>query len=437
LARLLAGELETQRGSLLRPADGAVALVGFEQQRQLMAHDNRFDDSDVREDAFDVGSRVRDVILQGRPADARYSSLVQRFRMAHILERGIRFISTGEARKTLLVRALLAAPEALILDNPYEGLDQASQQEMRGLLEELLQGELPVMVLVKQAEEIPAGITHVLALEHGLAIYQGPRAGYRPGAAAAQRIWPALPAASPVPVAAGQPLIELAGVNLSYGDTPVLRDIHWRLYPGDHCCIRGPNGAGKSSLLSLLTGDNHKVYGQPLSLLGRRRGSGESVWEVKALFGVVSTALQLQHIARVRVAEVVASGFFDSVGLYQDCSDQQRHQALAWLDIIGLQDQATQRFETLSFGEQRLALVARAMVKAPRFLVLDEPCLGLDTQHRADVLSLADHIAASGHTQLLYVSHSAGEAPRAINQWLDLVPHPDGGSTLRVSRRPD
>jgi molybdate transport system ATP-binding protein len=330
----------------------------------------------------------------------------------------------------------------LILDNPLEGLDRAARGEFIALLETLLAGAVPILLLLPLGAELPRGITHVLELERGQVVFSGPRAAHA-AATTAHGAEPEAPAAPlPPPLRRSQPLAEtaaaivMAGVDVSYHDEPVLTAIHWQLERGRHCCISGRNGAGKSTLLSLICGDNHKAYGQPLWLFGRKRGSGESIWEIKASCGVVNTPLQLNHLGRQRVLEVVASGLYDTIGLYQNCSGREKELTLAWIHAVGLEALAEHRFDQLSFGEQRTALLARAMVKSPPLLILDEPCLGLDAAHRRQFLALVDRIAEQGHTQVLYVSHEIGETPACINQWLQLVPHAAGGSTASVSDTP-
>jgi len=441
LARLLRDEMRPQRGSIVLAADiepeRDIVYVSFAMQRALIEHDNRFDDSETNGEGVDVGTTVRSAILQGRTEDARFRELVSSFGIEHILQRGIRYISTGEGRKTLLARALFAAPKMLILDNPLEGLDRAMQAELAALIEQLLGGNTPLLLLLPTGSTLPRGVTHVLELERGEVISCGTRAAYEatthdtaPTAGDSPLPEPLLRA---TPVALEAPPIEMRGVNVSYNDEPILADIHWRFERGRHCCISGRNGAGKSTLLSLITGDNHKGYGQPLFLFGRKRGSGESVWELKANCGVVNTPLQLNHLNRQRVLEVVASGLYDTIGLYQNCTGREKELTIEWIHAVGLDALAEHRFDQLSFGEQRLALLARAMVKSPPLLILDEPCIGLDGAHKQQLIALVNRIAAQGHTQILYVSHVPEELPACINQWLQLVPHENGGHTAVVS----
>lgn len=441
LAQLLTDQLRPQRGQLFRHESLAdehrIVHLSFELQRQLIEHDKRFDDSEVREDAFDLGTTVRQTILQKQAESSHFMPLVHQFGIAHILDRGIRFISTGESRKTLLARALYQQPALLIIDNPFEGLDRQSQQELHQQIGQLLDSELPTLLLLQQASDLPDQISHILWLKQGCVKACGERKQLmqqlqqQTGAPQQQNTLPP-PRARSYVIDKEQPLLSLQGVNVSYGDKSILRDIHWVMEHGQHCCISGPNGAGKSTLLSLLCGDNHKAYGQHIELFGQRRGSGESIWDIKQKFGIVSTSLQLNHIHRMRVAEVIASGLFDSIGLYQQCSGQDRAIALQWLELIGLKDFARQHFKQLSFGQQRLALLARAMVKSPLVLILDEPCIGLDSEHRQKILTLIDQVAKRGDCHILYVSHTADEMPDCINQQLQLVPHSAGGYTAEL-----
>lgn len=441
LANLLTDRLRPLRGTLQRHPDldprQDILHLSFELQRQLIDHDTRFDDSELREDAFDVGTTVRQVILQHCPETPAFRDIVRRCRIEHILDRGIRFVSTGESRKTLLARALFRQPALLILDNPFEGLDRDSQGELQTLIDELLRSPMRVLLLIKQAAEVPVAVTHVLQLAAGAVRRGGPRDAIL--AATAGDPVPRAPRELPPPVERpyrvdrAKPLIELRNVGVAYGDQPILTDINWRFDWGQHCCLSGPNGAGKSTLLSLLCGDNHRAYGQDIRLFGQRRGSGESIWELKQKFGVVSTQLQLNHVGRTRVAEVVASGLYDSVGLYRECSGRDRKVALAWLQALDLGDIARHFFSQLSFGQQRLAMLARAMVKSPLILILDEPCIGLDDEHRRIILAILDRIAERGDCHILYVSHTRDEMPACINQHLALAPHPQGGHTSAVS----
>jgi len=231
---------------------------------------------------------------------------------------------------------------------------------------------------------------------------------------------PALPGHQTATLAPGVALIELRSINAGYQGRLVLRDFSWTMQQGQHALIEGPNGSGKSTLLSLIDGENHMAYGQEVYLFGRRRGSGESVWDIKARFGVVSNELHNRYVRGWRVLDVVVSGFFASVGLYDDSGASEIETARAWLRTLSIDHLARDFYHELSFGQQRLVLLARAMVKHPAILVLDEPCVGLDDYHRGMILGVVDIIAATTNTQIIFVSHEQGEVPQCINQRVTL-----------------
>lgn len=436
LARILSGQASHFSGQLQATPETTrrgVAYVCFEQAQALCARDRKLDDSEFRADASDPGTRVQDAILDGREPDSRFRDWVARLRMEHILQRGLRFISTGEMRKTLLVRALLSEPALLILDSPLDGLDAASQRAMRAAIDDLLQGSVSVLLLCRQLDDIPAAISHVLALDEGHILAAGERDAVLERAEVRALMEPPLPPLGALPAPAQRPyilpdgpLLTLRDVSVSYGELQVLRGVNWEFRRNQHCCVSGPNGCGKSTLLSLITGDNHKAYGQDITLFGRRRGSGESIWDIKQKYGQLDTQLQLNFAHNMRALEVVVSGFFDSVGLFDDWGDVQRDTAQQWLAALGLAQYSRVGFDTLSFGLQRMVLLARAMVKSPAILLLDEPTLGLDGPHRQLMLRAIDHIAAHSDTRIIFVSHSAGDTPACINQHLRFVPAGNG-----------
>jgi len=438
LARILSRQATHFSGELLRSPRlqaGGIAYVCFEQAKALCARDQKLDDSEFRADACDPGTTVQTLILDGRESDDRLQHWSERLRMRHFLHRGLRFISTGEMRKALLVKAMLSEPALLILDSPLDGLDHSSQTEMRTIIDELLQSTaITVLLLCRQLEDVPSGITHVMVLQAGEILACDSRENIIADTAVRALLSPPVAQLGELPPLAerpyelpkDKPLLELRDVAVQYGDLTVLRKVNWLFEWGTHCCVSGPNGCGKTTLLSLITGDNHKAYGQNINLFGIRRGSGESVWDIKQKFGQLDTQLQLKFARSMRVVEVVLSGYFDTIGLYDAWGDSQCNRAEQWLSALGLADYSRESFDALSFGLQRMVLLARAMVKSPIILLLDEPTLGLDGHHRKLMLRAIEHIAENCDTQIIFVSHSAGETPACINQHLSFEPRDEG-----------
>jgi molybdate transport system ATP-binding protein len=440
LASLATGTLHPAGGSVWLRQDidpgRDIGHISFEMERRICEDDARHDISEYLDTAVDQGTTAGGLLHAVSSDVAAIAEAVEALSLGHLLGRGMRFLSSGERRRTLLARLLLQAPAVAVLDAPFEGIDARSRELMHAMLARLLASRTRVLLLTRRPEDIPPGITHVLLLDEGRVVARGPRQELSPvpSKASSPKNSIRLPPLPAEPDVAGTdtdaPLIELQDVHAHYGENAVLDGVNFRMERGEHLCLAGPNGCGKSTLLALVCGDNPRAYGQSVRVCGQLRGGGEPVWELKRRFGLVSNALHLDYPKRTRVRDVVLSGFHDTLGLYENCSSAELTAALAWLEALGLGAQSVQRFDALSFGTQRLVLIARAMVKAPPILILDEPCSGLDGPNRARVLELIEQIGASGRTTILYVSHEAEETPRCIRRRIEFRPRPEGGFAL-------
>jgi len=439
--RLLCGRLKVLSGETLLPA--GAGYVSFEKLDEVLEVERYNDDSDFLE-YEDPGTLARDFVLAGRPQDAaKLELLAGQLGFREILERGLKYLSTGEMRKVLVCQALLQEPELLVLDEPFDGLDLASSALLRTLIGDCMRKGIRVVLLLNRFSEILPEISHVAYLKDCRLLVAGP--GKELLASGALRRFHAfhytLPATLPevdaatrvTPLPPDVPLVAMKDVVVSYGDNLVLNRLSFSLEPGEHWKISGPNGAGKSTLLSLVSGDNVQAYVNDITLFGVKRGSGESIWDIKKRLGLVSTALQQEYRVGVTAKIAVISGFFDSIGVYGNYTKKQQEIALEWLAMLHLERQADVPFRTLSYGEQRLVLLARAMVKQPSLLILDEPCQGLDDVNREMVLKLIDHLGVSGQTQLLYVTHHPEDRIPCITRHLELVPAAGGGFTGAMS----
>jgi len=213
-------------------------------------------------------------------------------------------------------------------------------------------------------------------------------------------------------------LLELRKVNISYEGTHILKGITWEVRKGEHWALLGPNGAGKTTLLSLILGDNPQAYANHVALFGAKRGSGETIWDVKSRIGWVAPELHLHYPRRFSCLEVACSGFFDSVGLFRRVTPDQRRAAESLLGELGMGDRLERSFGSLSHGEQRMALLGRALVKRPPLLVLDEPCQGLDEEHRRWFVDTVDGFGRRGETTIVYVTHEWDELPSVLTHAL-------------------
>ncbi len=362
--------------------------------------------------------------------EARRARVVRLLGLEPLLGRRVLQLSNGETQKLLLARAVLRAPRLLVLDDPFAGLDRGAREVLRGALDELAGEGMQLVVATPRPEDLPSCVDRVL-LVRGHRVVGVRRRGEVVGAASEDA--PIAPRAPPRPRRArpGTPLVELDEVTIRYGETTILDRVSLRLRRGEHWALAGPNGAGKSTLLSLVLGDNPQAYANRVRLFGRQRGTGESIWELKARIGAVSPELHAHYPAETLVLDAVCSGIFGSVGLYRECTPEQRTRARAWLTRFGVPAEERRSLGELSFGMQRLVLVARALVSSPELLVLDEPCQGLDAAGRRRVVDAVDAAAERSPVGILFVSHRADEIPSCITHLVEL----ERGRVVRSGRR--
>ena len=426
LAAALAGE-----GTVLSGTRSGVpertALVSYEKQSELIEAERRKDDADIL-DVIAEGTPVAEIIDAASEDDELAQTLVDTLGLRPLMERAFRKLSTGETRKVMLIRALTSRPELLILDEPFDGLDHDSLLWLQGHLAELSRS-IPMVLVLNRFDECPDFITHVAYVDEGRLQHQVRRDDERAFAELHQLLHlktseltvpPTDPAAELPALDPNQPLVRLTGATVRYESNTVFENLDWTIDANQHWQVSGPNGSGKTCLLSLITGDHPQCYVNDILVFGFQRGTGESIWQIKQYIGYVSTALQWEYRVGTGLRNVVLSGFFDSIGLYSKSTDAQKAIADQWLALLGMSDRPNAPFNSLSYGEQRLVLIARAMVKHPPLLILDEPCLGLDDMNRQLVLALIERICHSNETTVLYVNHRLQDRIPGIDNLLTL-----------------
>ena len=402
--------------NIIEGLPNTVSYLSLEAQAEYLENERKLDESDITNEC-DPGTLICDFLAPLNAID----NWIDKLRIRHILNQGLRTLSTGESRKVLLLKALQDSPDLLVLDAPLEGLDTDSRVVFNEILDQLHQQKQPMLWVANRLDEMPEWITHIAFMHDAELIAQGPKETIL----TLPEIQGLMHFDSPLinfpsttntglSLKQGEPLIQLTDVNIRYSERTLFEHLDWTIESGQHWVIQGPNGCGKTSLLQLITGDNPQCYRNNLKLFGIQRGGGESIWDIKKHIGLVSSSLQWEYRATTNVLSTVISGLYDTIGLYQAGADNDKQLALEWLEIIGLRHKANQSLHQLSYGEQRLVLVARALIKQPPLLILDEPCQGLDTPSRLLVLAFINKLAEQKAITLLYVTHHADEIPANI-----------------------
>ncbi len=447
-----------------------VALVSLEVAARLIAEEREWDESEIL-DREDEGRTARAYICEvlggSSKKNAPLPPIAERLEtlpqvklcgVEKILDRGLRYLSTGEIRRTLLCRALLSGCKLLILSDPFAGLDAASRKILLEFFDTIAKRQLSsaagditfprIILSMERFHEIPDSINRVLEFSEKKVSFCGDRSEYekllleKKSADEKKRLKEKEEFIASLKkiredsqsltedfnsdedLSFGDSLIRFEDVNVGWGDHHVLVNLNWEVKKGEHWLLQGPNGSGKTTILELITGDNMQVFREKIYLFGKKRGSGETIWDIKRRLGIVSYRLHVEYrmVGGTTLEDVIISGFKDSIGLYEEATDFERATARAWLKLAGFNGRENESFSSLSYGEQRAILILRAAVKSPRVLILDEPCHGLDENYRTKILHLLEQIADTGTTTLLHVTHDPSEVLECEKHVLELHP---------------
>lgn len=376
-------------------------------------------------------------LLKAYIATEELQTILSLFGIEELLPKRLIFLSSGELRKFLIVRTLLSRPRLLILDNPFIGLDAPSRSLLVSMLQQMtrLKG-VQIILLLSNPQDIPEMITHVLPVCHRTCLSPLSREQFLNDRELISDLFPSekasflselaslhVPSDASKAPSLHDVTLRMEHVSIKYGNRTILKELDWEVKNGEKWALFGPNGAGKSTLLSLVYADNPQSYANTLYLFDRKRGSGESIWEIKKRIGYVSPEMHLYYMENVPTLHIVGSGFFDSIGLYRTCSEEQEAIALEWMRMFGIGELRDRSFLTLSSGEQRLALLARAFVKDPDLIILDEPLHGLDISNKKKAAYIIEQFCFRPGKTLIYVTHYPHELPPCVDKRFELVKH--------------
>ncbi|MGN6530625.1 MAG: ATP-binding cassette domain-containing protein [Ginsengibacter sp.] len=383
-------------------------------------------------------------ITQDSKETNNINSVLEDIGIFHLKNAPLIQLSSGEHKRFQLAKALLNPPQMLILDNPYTGLDILARKKLNKILEDISEKGTQI-ILIPGTFSIPDFITDIAFLQNKKMIFFGRKENYYAfgedtidgndfcalhedtnrgneekliHSRETQIFYNTelLPASNEN--FQFETIVEMKNIHLNYGEHIILKNLNWKIEHGEKWLLKGRNGAGKSSLLSLLTGDHPQAYSNEIYLFGKRRGSGESIWDIKQKTGYISPELHAYFDKNITCFNAIGSGYFDTIGLFKKLSTTQHNNILQWLDFLQLSHVSKKPLHSISTGLQRMILLARALVKNPPLLVLDEPCQELDEKQSTQFVSLIDHICTGSNKTLIYVSHDISNVPSCIEKVL-------------------
>ena len=393
----------------------------------------RWNQMEIDEETPTVGSKLEEAFQLANPEDAKTSvggdlksptserralqkHIYELFHLEPLLDKYIILLSSGELRKYKLASSLFTNPRVLIMENPFIGLDAKTRDQLKELMTMLAKEQgLQIILVLAKTDEIPDFITHIVEVRDMKVM---PKVAHR-GQALCNPLRYSQQGQSPCATDAPE-VIRFNKVSIRYGERTILKNLDWTVRQGEHWALSGDNGSGKSTLLSLVCADNPQSYACDISLFGHKRGSGESIWDIKRHIGYVSPEMHRSYKQNIPSIEIVASGLKDTIGLYSRPNEAEKEQCRKWMKVFGISHLEDRRFMEMSSGEQRLVLLARAFVKGPDLLILDEPLHGLDDLNRRMVKNIVDEYCKNPAVTLIYVTHYQNELPMCIDNSLYL-----------------
>ncbi len=401
-----------------------IRKVSFESAYLLADYKNMYYQQRFSSSENEDTPTVRDLVESMDLSEEEKQTYCSRLNLTPLLDKHIIMLSSGELRRVLIANVLMQKPALLIFDNPFIGLDKEMKADLNRFFDEIAQFQQMVF-LVPALNEIPDCVTDVLPVEKKSIGEPVKREEFlssqpsclRPDWSLSDEV--ILPQ-SVVERREYETAVKLTDINISYPGRKLFENLNWEIKRGEKWALLGPNGAGKSTLLSLFVGDNPRAYSQNITIFGRRRGTGESIWDIKRPIGYISSEMHLYFHENQPCLRIVASGFYDTIGLFRKCTEEQERLGREWMRLLGIEYLAERSFLKISGGEQRLVLLARTLVKNPDLLILDEPLHGLDLPHKRRARQVIETFCAQPDRCLIYVTHRREEIPSCVDHFFEL-----------------
>lgn len=374
---------------------------------------------------------VADILGQAR-VEANID-LIKSLNIEHILQKHIIQISSGELRKLLIVRCLLKSPKAIIIDNPYIGLDAESRVIVNELLNSIIRSQnIPIILVLCNIKDIPAWMDRVILMKELKCLGTPCVSEFLSDEKMQESLFKNITTEDvklPDNISLGDTdyvnAIEMNKINIRYYNHAILKDVDWTVVKGETWALLGENGCGKSTLLSLVSGDNPQSYANDITLFDRKRGTGESIWDIKKHIGYLTPDMHTYYRENISCLDVVATGFKDTVGLFLKPSAEEKEKAMEWMKTFHANHLADKSFLKVSYGEQRLILLCRVFVKTPDLLILDEPLHGLDQEKKLLVKCAIEKYCCQLKPTLIYVTHYQNEIPSVVKNRKTLIKNRD------------
>lgn len=390
--------------------NAAYSLADFRE----MYYQQRFNSTEA-----EASPLVSDLFPVAELPSGLWETITSLLPVEQLMQKRLIHLSSGELRRTLIAQSLLRQPRMLIFDNPFIGLDVEARDHLNEAFLRLHQSGIRLLFLVPSAKDVPACTTHVLSMENcRIKAVISPEAVHEP---TTEISLPAIEWDTTENKRENySEVVGMNGLTMQYGEKVIASGIDWHILKGEKWALLGPNGSGKSTLLSFIFADHPQAYSQPLTLFDRKRGSGESIWDIKRRIGYTSSEMHLYYRENVSCFEVVASGFFDSIGLFRRCNDRQTEIVDQWFAALGLNALRERSFLRISSGEQRLMLFMRAFIKNPELVILDEPFHGLDARWKTICTGIIESFCRQPDKSLIFVTHRHEEIPASVSRFFEL-----------------